>query len=85
MKHVIGKIQYGFNKNKLCLENLITFHDKIEVCSVDGGPAGHIVHVDFSKAFDGVPRSPPMLWSEQVVCAVDGELADELHPGPGGK
>ncbi|GAB0203450.1 mitochondrial enolase superfamily member 1 [Grus japonensis] len=50
MKHVIGKSQHRFTKDKLCLINAITFYNKV-TCSVDVGQAVDIVYLDFSKVF----------------------------------
>lgn len=38
------------------LKNLITFYDKVEVCSFDGGPAVDIVYIDFPKVIDVVSQ-----------------------------
>lgn len=45
---------------------------------------------EFLQAFQyGSPQHPPretdVLWARQVVCAVDEELVDKVHPEGGGK
>ncbi|KAK4824608.1 hypothetical protein QYF61_016877 [Mycteria americana] len=56
MKHVIGKSQHRFTKDKSCLTNLIAFYDKV-TCLVDVGQAMDIVYLDFPRAFDMVSHS----------------------------
>ncbi|KAK4806195.1 hypothetical protein QYF61_001118 [Mycteria americana] len=53
---IIRHNQHGFTKEKSCLTNLISFHD-MATHLVDEGKAVDVVFLDFSKAFDTVPRS----------------------------
>ena len=48
--------QHGFMKGKSYLTNLISFYDQA-IHLVDEGEAEDVVFLDFSKAFDTVPRS----------------------------
>ena len=52
---LIYSSQHGFTKGTLCLTNLIEFFDRIFECN-DQGDSLDIVYLDFSKAFDKVPR-----------------------------
>jgi len=56
MKHMFGKSQHRFTKGKLCLTNMITFHDKI-TCSVDVGQEVNVVCLHFFVAFSTVSHS----------------------------
>jgi len=48
--------QHGFKTGRSCLTNLISFYDQV-TCLVDERKAVDVVYLDFSKAFDTVPRS----------------------------
>ncbi|KAK4832453.1 hypothetical protein QYF61_023177 [Mycteria americana] len=50
---VIRPSQHGFMKGRSCLNNLISFHDKV-THFVDEGKAVDVVYLDFSNAFDTV-------------------------------
>ena len=48
--------QNGFMNDRSCVTNLISFYEKF-TCLVEEGKAVSVAHLDFSKAFDTVPRS----------------------------
>ncbi|KAK4830236.1 hypothetical protein QYF61_009303 [Mycteria americana] len=50
-KKITRSSQYGFNKGKSCLTNLIKFYNELTVL-VDEGRAVDIVYLDCSKVFD---------------------------------
>ncbi|KAK4827998.1 LOW QUALITY PROTEIN: hypothetical protein QYF61_022775 [Mycteria americana] len=56
VKQVIRPSQRGFMKGRSCLNNLISFYDKVTRL-VDEGKAVGVVYMDFSKAFDTVSHS----------------------------
>jgi len=53
---IIRHRQHGFTKEKSCLINLISFHDKVTYL-VDERKAVDVVFLHFSKAFYTVPHS----------------------------
>jgi len=55
VNNLIKATQHGFMKNKSTVTNLIEFFDKI-TSEVDAGTPMDLVYLDFSKAFDKVPR-----------------------------
>lgn len=56
MKQVTGKSQHRFTKSKSCLNNLITFYNKV-ISAVDMGRVVDVVFLDCSKAFDTASHS----------------------------
>ena len=52
----IRSSQHGFTNGRSCPTNLISFYDKV-TCLVDKGKVVDVVYLDFSEAFDTVPRN----------------------------
>ena len=52
---LINSSQHGFMKSKSCTTNLLEFLEKITTILDEGDPAD-VIYLDFSKAFDKVPR-----------------------------
>ena len=52
---LINPSQHGFMKNKSCATNLLEFMERITNIIDEGDPAD-VVYLDFSKAFDKVPK-----------------------------
>jgi len=61
--------QHGFMKGRCCLTNLISFYDQVTRV-VDEGKAVDVIYLDFSKAFDTVPRS--ILLEKLAAHGLDG-------------
>jgi hypothetical protein len=55
VNNLIKETQHGFMKNRSTVTNLIEFFDKI-TATVDEGIPMDLVYLDFSKAFDKVPK-----------------------------
>ena len=52
---LIRHSQHGFSKGMSCLTNLLSFYRKVFE-NIDKGDEYDIVYMDFSKAYDRVPR-----------------------------
>ena len=63
--------QHGFTNGRSCLTNLISFYDKVTHL-VDEGKAVDVVYLDFSKAFDTVPRN--ILVEKLAAHGLDGHM-----------
>jgi len=61
--------QHGFMRSRPCLTNLISFYDQV-TCLVDEQKAVDVMYLDFSKAFDTVPRS--ILLEKLAAHGLDG-------------
>jgi len=61
--------QHGFMKGRSCLTNLISFYDQM-IRLVEEGKAVDVIYLDFSKAFDAVPRS--ILQEKLAAHGLDG-------------
>lgn len=53
--NLINKSQHGFMRNKSCTTNLLEFLEKVTKETDEGSPMD-ILYLDFSKAFDKVPK-----------------------------
>jgi hypothetical protein len=53
--NLIRKSQHGFYPGKSCTTNLLVFQDRVTKAVDEGNPVD-IIFLDFSKAFDKVPR-----------------------------
>ena len=53
--HLINQSQHGFTANKSCSTNLLEFMEKV-TSEIDQGNPMDVLYLDFSKAFDKVPR-----------------------------
>ncbi|GAB0209629.1 mitochondrial enolase superfamily member 1 [Grus japonensis] len=63
--------QHGFMKGRSCLNNLISFYDKVTHL-VDEGKAVDVVYLDFSKAFDTISHS--ILLEKMAAHGLDGHM-----------
>ena len=55
-REVIGDNQHSFTKVKLCLTNLMAFHNGVTAL-LDKKRANYIIYLDLCKAFDTVPHN----------------------------
>ena len=69
-------------KGKSCLTNLNSFYDQ-KTRLVDERKAVDVVYLDFSKAFDSLPRYSPAEASSLRLGQVHSWLGKELAGGPG--
>lgn len=53
--NLINKSQHGFMKGKSCLTNLLEFLEDVTT-EIDSGKPVDAIYLDFSKAFDKVPK-----------------------------
>ena len=71
INYLIKASQHGFMKNKSCTTNLLEFLEKITKI-IDEGDAADIVYLDFSKAFDKVPKK--RLLAKIKAHGIDGNV-----------
>ena len=55
INNLINSSQHGFTKNKSCVTNLLEFLETV-TSVIDSGEWFDVVYLDFSKAFDKVPK-----------------------------
>ena len=67
-KKVIKITHHGFTQGRSCLTNLIAFYDGVTGW-VDEGRTVHVVHLNFSKAFDTVSHN--ILIGKLRKCGLD--------------
>ena len=68
---LIRNTQHGFIKGRSCTTNLTTFLDKL-TATVDTGKSADVFYLDFSKAFDKVPRG--RLLQKLMAKGIDGQV-----------
>jgi hypothetical protein len=73
---LINESQHGFIKGRSCATNVIEFMEVVTK-AVDKGDSADIFYLDFSKAFDKVPRERLMV--KVRAKGITGELAAWLH------
>jgi hypothetical protein len=73
---LIKHSQHGFMKGRSCSTNLIEFLEVVTK-AVDSGESVDIFYLDFSKAFDSVPRE--RLLVKLKAKGIDGKLLDWLR------
>ena len=56
LNNLIKRSQHGFMKNKSCTTNLLEFLDRVTTL-IDQGDSVDVIYLDFSKAFDKVPKN----------------------------
>lgn len=81
MSHLLGNnlirnTQHGFYPGKSCTTNLLVFQDKVTK-AVDEGRPMDIIFLDFSKAFDKVPRE--RLLTKLSAKGIGGEVLTWLR------
>jgi len=76
------------HESRSCLTNLISFYDGV-TCLGTEGRAVDVMYLDFSKAFDTLPKHSPREaaspWLGQVHSWLGKELAGGLGPEGGGE
>ena len=87
MQHVqdnrgIRPSQHGFTKGRSCSTNPISFYDLVTHL-VDEGKAVDVVYLDFSKAFDSLPRYSPAEAGSPRLGQIHSWLGKEMAAGPG--
>ena len=70
---LIKSSQHGFMKNKSCTSNLLEFMEIITQM-VDDGDCADIIYLDFSKAFDKVPKL--RLLKKMRAHCIEGRVLD---------
>jgi hypothetical protein len=73
---LINESQHGFMKGRSCVTNIVEFMEVVTKAT-DAGQAVDIFYLDFSKAFDKVPKERLMV--KIRAKGVEGKLADWLH------
>ena len=71
VNNLLRNTQHGFVKGRSCTTNLVAFLDKL-TSIVDLGGAADLFYLDFSKAFDKVPRKRLLL--KLKAKGVDGNI-----------
>jgi hypothetical protein len=73
---LINESQHGFVKGRSCVTNVVEFMEVVTKATDDSQPVD-IFYLDFSKAFDKVPKERLMV--KVRAKGVGGSLADWLH------
>ena len=74
--NLISSSQHGFMKNRSCATNLIEFFDEV-TASVDQKDPIDVIYLDFSKAFDKVPKN--RLIKKISAHGIQGKILSWIH------
>lgn len=81
-REVILHSQHSCTKGRLCLTNLLPFHDGVTIPVVRGRFTG-VISLDFCKSFDLTPASLSLNWRQMDLMSglqMHKELVRQPHP-----